>query len=575
MKKRISVHSRKKTLLKNLFFFLVFFATSALIFWKCRYGYGDIDESFYLTVPYRMCLGDALFTDEWHLSQMAGFILYPFVWIYAKINGNLDGIILAARYLCTAIQCSIGMFIYFRTRKINWLGASVAAICYTLYIPFNITALSYNSMGIMALVVTLVILLTAETVLYLQYIIAGMFFAFAVLCNPYLLFVYLLYVLFVCTKSIIDQRISFDTCCITSLKGLLYITIGAVIIAVIFLAFVFSRMSIIELIEAIPAILGDPEHTHRSFAYKLYMFFNSIIIQRKRLLQPIYLAMSVLLLICLCDKERVKHKLMYFFTASLLTICLMVIHFRINYINHLMWSLNILGPIIFLISSDKSVKQIFYLLWLPGMLYAFCLHLSSNQTFYAISSASTVAIVGSILMLALFAEECFEESDNAIIRNFVCLITAFMMLFQISTEALLRYKHIFWDSEIETQTCLIEHGIEAGIYVSEPKHKLYYDYLQNLSILHNYDAKKVLYLSDHTWFYLTDDYEFACYSAWLSGVNEVTIARLKQYYSFNPEKMPDVVYVEIKNQQYAETFCKTFGYASDQYEHCLVLTPIK
>lgn len=32
--------------------------------WKSRYGFGFRDETFYLTIPYRMCHGDKLFLNE-------------------------------------------------------------------------------------------------------------------------------------------------------------------------------------------------------------------------------------------------------------------------------------------------------------------------------------------------------------------------------------------------------------------------------------------------------------------------------------------------------------------------------
>lgn len=63
-------------------------------FWKCVYGFGGNDEAFYLTVPQRFNMGDALIKDEWHLSQLSGFLLMPFVWLFTTITGSTEGIIL-------------------------------------------------------------------------------------------------------------------------------------------------------------------------------------------------------------------------------------------------------------------------------------------------------------------------------------------------------------------------------------------------------------------------------------------------------------------------------------------------
>lgn len=40
-----------------------------------RYGIKTADESFYLSVPYRLKNGDSLFADEWHVSQLSGVLL--------------------------------------------------------------------------------------------------------------------------------------------------------------------------------------------------------------------------------------------------------------------------------------------------------------------------------------------------------------------------------------------------------------------------------------------------------------------------------------------------------------------
>lgn len=59
----------------------VAFIVGAILFafWKCQYGFGGSDEAFYLTIPHRLTLGDALIKDEWHLSQLSGFLIFPFV----------------------------------------------------------------------------------------------------------------------------------------------------------------------------------------------------------------------------------------------------------------------------------------------------------------------------------------------------------------------------------------------------------------------------------------------------------------------------------------------------------------
>lgn len=93
---------------------------------------------------------------------MSGFLTYPLVCFYLRIKGGLDGITLFMRYACSFFQILTAVFIYIRLNKISWGGALVASISYLLYIPFGIMALSYNSLGIMMLLIFSVIISTAE-----------------------------------------------------------------------------------------------------------------------------------------------------------------------------------------------------------------------------------------------------------------------------------------------------------------------------------------------------------------------------------------------------------------------------
>ena len=129
---------------------MVFFCTLAMVgcflLWKCRIGIGNFDETFYLTIPYRLLRGDALFREEWHLSQMSGVLLVPAVWLYTRLTGGTEGILLAMRLVCVAVMLASSAYLYLRLKRFDWLGASAAALSFALYIPFSINALSYNSM---------------------------------------------------------------------------------------------------------------------------------------------------------------------------------------------------------------------------------------------------------------------------------------------------------------------------------------------------------------------------------------------------------------------------------------------
>ena len=64
----------------------------------------------------------------------------------------------------------------------------------------------------------------------------------------------------------------------------------------------------------------------------------------------------------------------------------------------------------------------------------------------------------------------------------------------------------------------------------------------------------VLFLSKNTWLYLCSSNRSASYSAWLSGVRENSVKRLKRYYKINKSKAPDIIFVESQYGEYVSYF---------------------
>ena len=550
---------------QNTIFLFFFLLANIMIFWKCSRAIANIDETFYLTVPYRLLQGDALFLHEWHLSQMSSVIIYPMVAFYNKLNGNLDGIVLFSRYVYAAVNCLYGAFIYLRIKKSSWVCAICVSLMCTLYVPFNIPALSYNSVGIMSLLSALIIIYTAESTLGLQYTIAGIFVALAVLCNPYLTILYVIFAIFAFTVSHKNSEAS-------RLKQLFFITLGCLIVAIPFLAFVLSRASLDSLIDVLPLILNDPDHQKASFLYKVKSYFGAITMQRGYFL-PLYGLIAIIFFTCFFDKKRFYRNGLYFCVAAGFTAVLMLAHSTLGIINALMWSVNVMGPFIFLLTDNGQIKSLFYHFWLPGILYSFCMHMASNQRFVSIASGATVAAVGTLMMLIVYA----SQSRNFSRTRFRCLlsvITAALILFQLSSTAYLRYKQTFLGEDVEYQTVMIDGGVFDGLFVSDKVAEAYLLEKEVLSYLDNYNVEKVLYLDVITWYYLANNYNFSSYSSWLGYADaSASIERLKMYYSLYPEKMPDAVLANSDRAKITNLFCETFNYRAEVYENGVVLLP--
>lgn len=139
----------KKITKRDLFFIFCLLAVLLISRWKVTKGFGNIDESFFLTVPQRLLQGDKLLVDEWNLAQSYGVLLVPLMALYKAVFPNNEGIILVFRYFYIAVQAAFSIYIYLCLRDRKW--SALAVLPFMIFVPHNIMALSYNSMGVQCL----------------------------------------------------------------------------------------------------------------------------------------------------------------------------------------------------------------------------------------------------------------------------------------------------------------------------------------------------------------------------------------------------------------------------------------
>jgi len=508
---------------------------------KCRYGFANMDESFYLTIPYRLCQGDALLLNEWHLSQLAGWILRLPMAIFLRINGNTDGICLWFRYLYVAAHLGISLLLFFRLRKKSGLGAAAAVLIYYVYAPFGIGALSYNSMGIDCLAAAAVLLITASK--WWSDGISGFFFAMAVLCCPYLAILYILYGIFVwcCRKKKTVPAFLMP-------KRFLFFSAGILLPAVWFTADVLLRIRPEQYGMVLQGLFSDPEHSS-SLGEKAAELWT-ILTER-----PYVFAFAGAAIAGICIK---RPKVRCMLDGLVLGLTVYSVYASRWYINFLMFPLNLTGLYFYAVYRRQSVKDVFWGMWFPGAVYGLCIHLSSNQLFHAISSATTVSMVASIIIVVETLREPRFETQTVFVKHVLPgLLVAALVLLGI-TEIDLRWNFVFWDKDVSQQTQLLEEGPQKGLLVTPERQAEYGAWADTMA--HVEDETSLLVLAPDTYLYLFGNRTNSSYSAWLGRKEEATLPRLRLYYELNPEKWPDQVIATDKWPETAAYF-EECGYA--------------
>lgn len=230
----------------------LFIGVSILCFilhlYKARYTLGSSDEHFYITEGYRLLQGDRLFFDNLFIGQSFGLFVMPFVGLYRSIVGSNDGIVLYMRIIYIMIHILVGILFYYRFHKeYDQRKVFLASILYYVYTPFNIMALSYNTMSIDFLLLALMCYpWKKESIVYS--FLAGILYGCAVLNAPLLALGYFILLFYLIKSKNMNG------------KNYLFFSIGIGVIALSFLFFVFSRITWNEFTSSFQ-LLFDPSHS--------------------------------------------------------------------------------------------------------------------------------------------------------------------------------------------------------------------------------------------------------------------------------------------------------------------------
>ena len=557
---------------RDALFFLLLAAAAAFFCVRARYGFANIDESFYPTIARRLTQGDTLLIDEWHISQLSSVLLYLPVWLYERLSGGTDGIYLALRYLFVAVQSLVSAAVYLRLRQYGHAGAAAGALALAVYAPFGINALSYNSFGVLFLALTGALLVPAEKESRAAYFLAGLCFAGAVLCCPYLAFVYFLYALAV---ALLRKREG----CLPAFSPRAFglFTLGAALLAAAFFLIGLSGADLSKLPAALRGIFSDPEHVGQAsfplslllllLRYPYHIFYRAHPLPGACLFLVFALALAARL-----DKHREKHAAAYFLAGALLTAAAEILYAVLwPQPNFLMYAVNASALLCFVLtppSDADAVRPIALLWWLPGMLYSALVILGSNQGQYAVFSAAASAVPCSIAVIFRTTKRIFPEK-----RPLRAAALAVLLLLQIGGAAYLRYRNVFWGATIREQTEAITEGTHKGLIV-EPEAAEEYAATQRVmaELARRSGGGRVLVLTGNTWMSM-GAYQNAAYSPWLSGVDNAALDRLEMYYALNPENRPIVVWAAAKDAAFAETFCRRFSYLAETTPDGIFLTP--
>lgn len=513
-----------------MWFWVVLAGVGLILCWRCFYSVNITDEAYYLGTVYRLWFGDGMLCDEWNpTQQMCSFWLYPFYVLFRLILGSNEGMILAFRLLYVVFQLLMSGYLYNKLKRFGYISCC-SVLFYLLSTAYNINTLSYNTMANSCLIALLVTLSLLEKPDWVNCIFCGIFASIVVMASPYTIFVYLFYGGICSLICLLSKKHKIQIPVALQIKTFFKMSLTALVILVFFAYFTFQNATLEDIVKNIPYIIGDQEHVQR-WNVKISDYF--------RYFREYYLGCSSVPLaigiVALLDKDRVNHGKWYFGTSICFVIPYMVYHGSIsNYvpINFVTVPICFLGFIAYIISPEK-LREVFYLWYLPAMVYPLIVQFTSNTGPLAVSAGFMTAGAASVLLCMSWARKC----DSRFLKKLVYLLVLLQLILMLYQ----RVHYVWSDSSISQLNTRVDRGPAKGLFTTEENVRYYNEMYDDLDFLNMKEDDKFLVIGAAPMLYLYAEREVASYSTWQVFTNET---RLYRYYEIHDGegKFPTVIY---------------------------------
>lgn len=528
---------------QNMLFVIGLMAILLFLIWKAQYGLGGKDIPFYITIPYRVINGDVMFWDEWSMVQLSSILFIPITKAFYLVMGSTESIMIWSRFLYIVTNLIMATLLYWKIKHFGKYAILISWI-YALYSPFNHNMLSYNSIGVMAAILGIVILAMARK--KRDYVYVGICYSLAAICQPLLVVVFIVAVVALIVFALIKRKrdiikktiITSTTCIICALPSLLY--------------FIFlTRVD--RFVKVWPYMQEDLGIEHNfsevwsnpirkifgSFLTKAKYDFYGISFNTVYLLLAVYLSLIILvgiyfLSILLKKKNRQLNKLLIIIACILATIQSIIycFSFKTNPINNMWIPWIFVGILLFDGQKDKIIKRIYLLSIMWGV---------AHTIGYATSNGG-----GAVFAVAWFPTALFSIlllKGNSYIRPVnhkriitVCLIICF------SAFCFVRGASLFYDTNILKMNYRIMDGPAKGIIVNKKDYELY-NMVKNDFKKMKTKNKSIVLITERVWTYLFVDSRLSQHSAYISGINKRSIKIIYDYRKSKNEKIPDIIYI--------------------------------
>jgi len=433
-------------------------------FYKISLGLHS-DEAHFIAVGDMISRGNIMFKQIWYYQQLSGVFVAPVIWIFEKLTGGRESVLLVFRILSVIIQTLICTYFY-NTFKDRFNKKYVACACIILftYIPdFQ----SFNYKQAIIWFVTLMIIYSYRYYLTgdKRYaILLGLSVSACVLEYPtaiLLAITYTLILLFIDRKN---ER---------KPVSIIYFILTCMICAGVFFAYIFSNLSIREFIFFFPKVFKD-DNLDTRFIFKLihplikfavmglaYMLCVQVATRIKVLKKlPVVSTILIVAFVGQCIVERRG------ITWHCITYPYMMTMFMIPTVFSLSYYLKRKDAI------DTDLKCIAKLFMYPACTAILAMMVASNQSNI---TGMYPAVFGAVALVMIISEAGFDS--DGIMKEKAAISTVLIVC------AIVMYILPVWEQEacmdygtrtVFSERIMVNDGCLAGIKVGKDYYEKYY-----------------------------------------------------------------------------------------------------
>lgn len=221
----------------------------------------DIDEGYAIALPYRFLQEDKLFLDMWEVHQTSAVFAALILWPYLKLTGGVEGLVLYVRIICMLLHLVISIVLYHTlSKKIDKKQGFLLAAIYFNFLPKWMISVDFSMQFIWFFTINMLCFIKSDDCVRnkenkkacIYMLLNGLSLALLVLGYPTMLFLYPVFLIFILINKKwekADKR-RMASC----------LTAGCVVPAILFLGYLFSYMTPVQLIENIPNVFSDGSH---------------------------------------------------------------------------------------------------------------------------------------------------------------------------------------------------------------------------------------------------------------------------------------------------------------------------